>query len=283
MLNGQPLHAYSAEILARIGCAAEVFCFLDYDGTLARLAPTPDAARPLPGTAALLTRLVATPGTSVALVTGRTIADLRRFVAVAGLFYIGVHGVEIQLPDGAWYQRADVAAVRAALPRIRQQLAQDVGPRPGILYEDKGAALACHYRLAARADAARLRATAQATVVAYQRRGLPLVLASGHEVVELRPAGINKGDAVRALLADHAHAALPLYVGDDVTDEEAFARLPEQAITVRVGPRGQPTRARYRVATPEEVQQLLTAVVHRRRRPPATAGAPAVPGPVPGY
>ena len=80
-----------ADVVRRIARAGSVFCLIDYDGTLAPLASTPNAAVPPPGTAALLEALATLPATEVALVTGRTVDNVRRFIDVPGIYYVGIH------------------------------------------------------------------------------------------------------------------------------------------------------------------------------------------------
>ena len=260
------LRGVEGDVLRTLAQAAAVFCLLDYDGTLAPLAPTPEAACPPPGTAALLGALAAAPDTDVALISGRTIAALRHWLDVPGLYYVGVHGLEIQLPNGAMRYQADVAAVEAALPSIRARLDAAVVNLPGVRIEDKGAALAVHYRLAAPAAGAAARQLVERIVREQRAAAVPLTVLHGHQVAELRPHGINKGKAVRQLLAAHAAHALPLYIGDDRTDEEAFAALPPPALTIRVDATGEPTNAAYRVPGPDDVHRFLQAVLDGRRR-----------------
>ena len=256
----QQLYEHLAEVLRRLGAAPSVFCFLDYDGTLAPIAPTPAEAVALPGTTDLLQRMTRAPGTSVAVITGRSIADVRRFLDIADISYIGVHGLESQRPGEAVELSPKAVEVRALVPEIRRQIEASVGRRDGILLEDKGVAIACHYRLASRADAQAARDAVIGVVESYRSRGVPITFIDGHEVTEVRPAGMDKGEAVAALLASR-EPALALYVGDDRTDEEAFRRLPADAITVRVGDAEQETAARYVVAGPVEVQGFLKDVV----------------------
>jgi trehalose-phosphatase len=258
------LREVERDVLAELGAASSVFCFVDYDGTLSPLAPTPDVAVPLPGTAELLCELVQAPRTHVALVSGRAIADMRRFLDVPGVHYVGIHGLEIGPPNGEAQMAAGVALVRSILPAIKRRLEHALGTRPGILIEDKGATLACHYRLASPADGMTARQTLAGMVRAYQRRGVSLRLVYGHEVAEVRPVHVNKGKTACALLAVHAPTALPVYIGDDQTDEDAFKLLPAHAVTVRVGPPDEPTHARYRVTTPDEVQHFLRALLDAR-------------------
>ena len=92
--------AVERDLVRRVAAADGVFCFLDYDGTLSPLAPTPDEAVALPGTSALVRQLAAATGVQVTLISGRTIADMRRFLEIPGVYYVGTHGIEIRLPSG---------------------------------------------------------------------------------------------------------------------------------------------------------------------------------------
>jgi trehalose-phosphatase len=233
---------------------------------LAPIAQTPAQAHPLPGTADLIERLSLAPRTEVAIVSGRPIDDVRRFVDVAGIYYIGIHGLELLRPGIERQMSPSAAVIRSLMPTLRRQLEQQIGSRPGILLEEKGAAIACHYRLAARDDAQRARDAVIALARSYQRRGVSLTFIDGHEVTEIRPIDANKGKAVCALLSSRSPAPLALYIGDDRTDEDAFRQLPSSAITVRVAGPSEETAARYRVSDPAEVQAFLTDVVAARSR-----------------
>jgi trehalose-phosphatase len=259
------LREVEGEVLRRIATAERVFCFLDYDGTLSPLAPTPDAATPLAGTAEHLQALAELPGVHVAIVTGRTIADMRRYLDVPGLYYVGVHGMQIQSPNGVALLSERAAVVRSILPAIKRQIERALVDLPGILIEDKQVALACHYRLASRGDADVARQTVATLARNYQRQGVHITLTHGHEVVEIRPAFANKGTAVCQLLAAHGRSALAVYIGDDQTDEDAFTLLPEGSITIRVGLALASTAARYRVSEPDDVLRFLGTMTDSRR------------------
>lgn len=249
-----------------IFAAPDLFCFLDYDGTLAPIAPTPGEAVPLPGTAELLGDLARAPRTEVAIISGRSIDDVRRFIDIAGLYYIGIHGLELRRPGEETQTAPSAAVIRSLMPSIRRQLGESVGGLAGVLLEEKGAAIACHYRLASREDARRVRDTVIDLARSYQRRGVALTFIDGHEVTELRPVDANKGKAVSALLAVRSPQPLALYIGDDRTDEDAFQQLPASAITIRVGGPEQETLARYRLTDPAEVQDFLASVAEARGR-----------------
>ncbi len=108
--------------------------------------------------------------------------------------------------------------------------------------------------------------TLAAVVDAYQKKGVPMPLAHGHEVSEIRLSGANKRKTVCRLLAAHAPAALAVFIGDDQTDEDAFGQLPAAAITIRVGVPGVRTLARYQIEDPGEVHRFLRAMLEQRRR-----------------
>ncbi len=223
--------------------------FLDYDGTLAPIVDDPAAAHPHPDVPALVAALAAAH--PVVVVTGRDLAALGRLLvdgegAPVAVRAVGLHGVEEGQP-GSVARRAtdahqdDLDRLRAAVPEVE-----------GVWVEDKGAAFAVHYRKAADERAAR--EALEAWV-----EGAPDGLATiwGKTVVELRPAGVSKGTAVTAVAAEHP-GRTPVYLGDDVTDEDAFRALQalrQPAVTVKVG-EGE-TVAGHRLADVEAVVGYL--------------------------
>lgn len=244
----------------RLHAAPALFCGLDYDGTLAPIAPTPDAAVPYPGTERLLRKLVATGRVRLAIVTGRSIADVRGFLDLEDAFYVGIHGLELKRPGEDVTDSAAGRRARAVLPRFVEQLRERIGSREGLLVEEKGAAVALHFRLANEEDKRFGRDAVQQLVDRLRDNGETLDLLEGHEVVEVRPAGVDKGRALCELLASDGADALPIYIGDDRTDEDAFRALPETAITIRVGPEGTETAARYLVPDPDAVHRFLASL-----------------------
>lgn len=260
----QHLSQHRSEVLQAIAAAPDLFCFLDYDGTLAPIVRTPSEATPLPGTRELLEDLVHAPRTEVALVSGRAVDDVRGFVDIAGLYYVGIHGLEVRRPGEETQTAPGAAVLRERMPEIRRRLDGRLGNRAGVLLEEKGAAIACHYRLASHADARVARDTVVDLVRSYQDRGIAMTFIDGHEVTEIRPLDADKGRTVCALLAARLPQPLALYIGDDRTDEDAFRQLPPSAITIRVGSPEQETLARYRLADPGEVQEFLFAVLSAR-------------------
>ncbi len=215
---------------------------IDYDGTLAPLVQDPARAYPHPRVPRLLTEL--SRHYPLYLVTGRRVADLEPLLPVPGLRVVGVHGME----EGVLGEDARTLVFSGVLERI-EQLRREVPRLEGVRLEDKGCAIALHYRGVA---------DETAVVKALQRwvEQLPEGLEPlwGKKVLEVRPAGYNKGQAVRRIVGMYP-GRTPVYIGDDATDEEAFAALGEDALTIRVG--SGTTCARYRLEDVEAVVAYL--------------------------
>ena len=214
--------------------------FLDYDGTLVGLAPTPAEAVADAELRALLAGLRTRLDGAVAIVTGRPVADIDHFLAPLRLTVSGLHGLVRRREDGTTSE-AEVPA--DLLPPVRAAFAEFVAAHSGTLMEDKRLSLALHYRQAPHLEASAI-GLAEALAGASDGR---LRLQRGKMVVELLPRGSDKGDAIRALLGETGFTArLPVFVGDDVTDEAGFRSVNAlDGISVRIG--DGPSDARYRL------------------------------------
>lgn len=213
--------------------------FLDVDGTLADIAPTPGAVAIADHARDTLSRLAAACNGAVALVSGRAIAEVDRLFAPLHLPVAGLHGLERR--DASGFESRD--GIKARVPRAaRSAFESFAADHPGTLIEDKDITIALHFRQAPAAEAA---AEALAASLIAASNGA-LVLQRGKMMVELRPGGGDKGTAVRAFMAEPPFAGrLPVFVGDDVTDEAGFAIINEMnGISIRVGD-GTPTCARH--------------------------------------
>ena len=228
--------------------------FLDIDGTLLDLASAPDRVRVDAYIRALLPALAQGLGGAVALITGRAIADADRLFRGLVLPVAGQHGLERRAADGSIHLHE--ASMRG-LERLRRELARFATRHPGLLLEDKGATLALHYRrapgLAAHVHRT-LRTMLRATAVSAQWRLQP-----GKRILEIKPDGRDKGTAILEYMAELPFAGrLPVFVGDDLTDEYGFvAAMHLGGWAVKVG-RG-PTRARYRLRDVAAVRAWLGA------------------------
>ncbi|HXY68152.1 MAG TPA: bifunctional alpha,alpha-trehalose-phosphate synthase (UDP-forming)/trehalose-phosphatase [Gemmatimonadales bacterium] len=200
-----------------------VALFLDYDGTLTPLVPRPEDATLSDAARATLEQAARTPNLDTVIVSGRALDDVRRLVGIAGLTYVGNHGFEIEGP-GLSFRHDRTDRFLAALERAAVDL--EALRIPGARVERKGITLSCHLREVPPDE----RAAAEQAVEAVLRRHR-LRVALGHEVLEARP-GIDwhKGRAVLHVLvrrhgADWPSRVRALYIGDDVSDEDAFRSL----------------------------------------------------------
>jgi trehalose 6-phosphate phosphatase len=228
--------------------------FLDFDGTLVELAEAPDLIHVPASLHDLLARLAERLEGRLAIVSGRSIADLERHLGALRIAVSGSHGLELRLPDG----RRSGGAPPEGLAQARHEIECFAATIPGLLVEEKPAGIALHYR---RVPAEEGRVAAFLADLA-ERTGL--IVQSGKMVAELRPHGTDKGDALRRLMAEPVFAgARPLFVGDDLTDEDAFAAAAALGgAGVLVGaPR--PTAARWRLADVAAVARWLDAAEDR--------------------
>ncbi|HEY0444979.1 MAG TPA: trehalose-phosphatase [Allosphingosinicella sp.] len=228
--------------------------FLDFDGTLVELAETPDSIRVSPALPPLLQRLSAALKGRVAIVSGRAIEDLERHLNCQGIAVSGSHGLELRLRDGSHVP----LAVPRGLDAARDKAAEFARTVPGLLVETKPFSIALHYRKAPD------EAEAVEAFMAKLAEAAGLTLQRGKMVVELRPPGADKGDALRALMAEPEFAgARPLFVGDDQTDEDAFEAAAELGGGgILVGP-SRATAAKWRLADVASVAEWLEQAAPR--------------------
>jgi trehalose 6-phosphate phosphatase len=231
--------------LPRLAARRPLLVASDYDGVLARLRDDPSDAVPEPGVADVLARLAARDGVAVALVSGRGVADLQRTSGLTGPFHwVGSHGAEFDGPVPA-----ELAGRRDALA---ERLAPLVEGTPGARLEVKPASVAVHVRqVTDRAMAAELLERADSVADARITRK------PGKDVLELAVTDADKGSAVQRLRRELGAEAV-VYLGDDVTDEDAFRVLGPDDLGVKVGPGD--TLARARVADPAETVALLVSL-----------------------
>jgi len=227
--------------------------FLDVDGTLLHIAAHPDDVRTTPRLKLLLQRALARLGGSVALVSGRSIVNLDRLFSPLVLPAAGLHGVERRGADGTVHYSA---AMDECLHGAKRRLMEFTETHPGLLLEDKGAAIALHYRNAPALAMACRKIMGQVARAA----GREFHVQEGKMVLELKPSGHDKGTAVRQFMEEPPFAGrTPVFIGDDVTDEDGFAAV--NALggrSIRVGMDG-PTAARWRIGTVEAFLDWLEA------------------------
>lgn len=222
--------------------------FLDFDGTLVDLAPAPDRIHVDRALMPLLEALRERQRGAVAIVSGRELADIDRWLSPLVLPAAGVHGAERRGADGA-----TVAMDASALAPVADRLRPLVDRHPGLRLEPKRAAVALHYRMAPE-----LEALCRQAVAEVQAAWPSLTLLEGKCVLELLPRGVGKGGAIEAFLQEPPFAGRrPVFMGDDVTDEAGFdAVLRAGGLAVKVGPGA--SLAPHRLAGTEDVRRWLT-------------------------
>jgi trehalose 6-phosphate phosphatase len=228
--------------------------FLDVDGTLLEIAETPQSVQVPPTLRQLLVSLSWRLGGAIALVSGRTLNDLDHLFAPLRFCAAGVHGWERREVTGRIVRplsdphRLDGA--RELLRRFAERSA-------GLILEDKGHALALHFRRCPHLSAE----VHEAVRAACGEVGPEFAVQRGKCVFEIRPAGCTKGTAVRAFMQQSPFAhRLPIYIGDDLTDEHAFAIVNEAGgISIKVG-EDQSTVAQHRLPGVRQVWRWLESV-----------------------
>ncbi len=242
--------------IERLRAAFHLLLLLDYDGTLVPHASVPELATPDGALVDLLRALAARPRTAVHVVSGRTRDSLERWL---GRLPIGLHA------DHGFWSRPAGASTWVARPqppmewreRALEILEQVAARTPGSLVEQKTVSLAWHYRMAdpefgaTQANELRLHLTEVLS-------NLPVEIVGGDKVIEVRPHGVNKGVIVPPLLAEMPPGTAIGAMGNDPTDEDLFAALPPEAITVHVGTGG--SRAQVRVPSVAAARRLLAAI-----------------------
>jgi len=216
-----------------------LFLFLDFDGTLVPIVKTPDRALIPWTTRNLLKRLSEEERFKIAVISGRALKDIKNKVKLSKIIYSGNHGLEIEGPQ-LNFSTPVPADYRAALECIKDELAKKISSIKGAFVEDKGLSLGLHFRLVDENKRALVKTIFHEVVIVYKIKGI-IKTKSGKMVLEVRPiVNWDKGKVVLWLLARQQFAVpekqiLPIYIGDDLTDEDAFKALKNKGLTIFVG------------------------------------------------
>ncbi|QLH84839.1 trehalose-phosphatase [Halosimplex pelagicum] len=267
--DATPLGLARETVADRLAAAPGVVCCLDFDGTLAPIVDDPDAAAMSPPLRERLVALRDCESVRVAVVSGRELADLRDRVAVEGIAYAGNHGLERRV-DGRRSVAPDARGSADAVSRVCDRLDDRLAHVPGVEIEDKDLTATVHVRDVPDERVPDVERTVRTTVEEVMVAGGPAMeIRDGKAIREIRPAvDWDKGRAVEQLAEESPDGWLPLYVGDDVTDEDAFRALDDESgaldgIGVLVGERE--TAADYRLESQRDVGELLDLVVDAQR------------------
>jgi len=252
---------FPAQLAVKVRAYPELLLMCDYDGTLVPLAPRPELAHPQPPLLNLLQRLVSRPGLHLAIISGRTLADLQSLLPVPGLNLAGLHGSKVAIPGRRVIDLHPPEQKNIPWQEIIMIARKATAGIPNLFIENKGDAVALHYRLADSRAAATALDQFQQSLEPFLNNNLELLY--GHKVLEVRPRGLNKGLAVTFFTRQWPRA-FPLYLGDDRTDEDAFAALPEKGLAIRIGNNRPASRAQYFLDSPSAVVEFLSEIASHR-------------------
>jgi trehalose-phosphatase len=231
--------------------------FLDYDGTLTPIVSRPDQAVLMDSVRAILRKLAAKM--PVAILSGRELKDVRKRVGIDGIVYAGSHGFDIAGPRGLHRQQA--REFLPALDLAEKELREKLAGIAGALIERKCFSIATHYRNVNETEVPRIEGAVSEIIERHRK----LRSIDGKKVYELLPnIEWDKGKAVLWLLEKldvERPNALPIYIGDDRTDEDAFRALEQRGIGILVREQPRSTAASYSLQNPTEVERFLRKLV----------------------
>lgn len=256
------LFAVWPEISERLRFADRVQLLSDFDGTLSPIVDRPEEAVLPEGSKQALRTLLDQTRVSIAVISGRSLDDIKNRVGMPGITYAGNHGIEI---EGPWlkFVYPPAEATRPVMRDLYAKLTQVLSGFQGALVEDKGVTLTVHYRLVQEERVEELKSVCEDTVSQLRSKGKVRTTA-GKKIYEIRPGMLwDKEDAIVLLLSSWSPSTgkaggLSLFLGDDLTDEEGFKVMNRHGgVSIFVGEPGSTTAARYYLRSPDEVATFL--------------------------
>lgn len=252
------------KLAAQVARGPRTWLVLDYDGTLAEFAPTPDTLLPDEELIGIIQRLARHSGkVRLMILSGRRFSHIQTLLPVPGILLAGSYGIEYQSPEGKIDSLFDLQAERPALEKVKNAWAALIEDRRDFYLEDKGYTLALHGSRASDEDARAVISLAnQAAAFVSDRTGLRVL--GGYKFLEVAPTIADKGQSLITLLERFPWLdANILYFGDDDKDEKAFAVVRERGgVPVLVSAEPRESLAVYRLLNPGEVRRWLTTLAN---------------------
>lgn len=271
LAHPSPLFEKTSALAEQIASSDHIALLLDFDGTISEIVSRPEQAEMAPAIRPLLETLTSRPDFNVAVVSGRALEDVRTRTGLENVIYVGNHGLEIEA-GATRFREPHAESLRRELRSLSLQLKLALAETDGLEIEDKGLTLSVHYRRVPE----QLHHWVREVTNGAATRSRSFQCREGKMVLEIKPESTwNKGYAIRWILREILPSpSLPIYIGDDVTDEDAFAAIP-QGITIRVGDPGV-SRAQFSLpnvaAVGEFLQWLIQAKTHGSRATAQRAG-----------
>lgn len=243
------------ETIQKFVAADKRLLMLDYDGTLAPFTKLPEQAKPDKALLALLETLSSEPKNNVVIISGRDKDTLSDWLGHLPLSIVAEHGAFYRLNDKTWQSTDQPDSSWKNL--IRPILELSVDRTPGSFIEEKKSAMVWHFRKS-EPDLAKLRTQELKDTLMMMATNLNIGVYEGNKIIEVKPVSINKGQAVRLWL-DQQDWPFIFCVGDDYTDEDMFATLPESGVSCKIGTG--PSNANFRLGSPEQLHQFLQKLI----------------------
>jgi len=246
-------------IFAKIEEADKILLLLDYDGTLVSFEERPMDVATSGEIKTLLTYFIKNPKFIVVIVSGRTFHEIKQLLDIDGLSYAALHGLQIELAKGKSYDWQQNSNIQFILEKIKKTSLYKFKDVKGVYIEDKILTLAFHYRTLAEEKIDYNINKFLEIVKKIDVNGCYEII-HGAKVVEIRPKGWNKGKAIEYIFTifNDLKNKLPIYIGDDTTDEDAFRTIGNRGITVFVSNKSsQSTTAQYWLKNPDDVLKFL--------------------------
>lgn len=241
-----------------------LFIFLDFDGTLAPIVPTPKRAVLPKAAQRLLTKMSESPNIKLAFISGRRLEDIKSKIKIKNAIYSGNHGFQLEGPK-IKFQPLISPQYQKIIERVKSDLGQKIAHIQGAFIEDKGIILSLHFRLVDKKKIAELKTIFHETVILHLVSN-KIKIKEGKMVLEVwPPVEWDKGKIVlwllaRRLLASKGGDILPIYIGDDVTDEDAFRVIKNKGLAIFVGT-PKTSYAQYYLKNHSEVQKFLEKIL----------------------
>lgn len=236
-----------------------VALFLDFDGTLVSIRRNPEECYLSSDINKLLKSILDSKKSVVTVLSGRSLADLKKRLSLRGIFYAGNHGLEISGP-GIRFTHKGACLAKPSLDSTFGNLQKEIGGREGVLIENKSFSIALHYRNAPKETIPLIRKLFYSVIVKEPAYAQSFAVMKGKKVLELLPrVSWDKGAAALYIMKKLDEKYLPVCVGDDTTDETLFKAFRETGITIRVGP-SRRTAAGFYLKNRREIPLLLQQI-----------------------
>lgn len=260
------------KVAARLKAARHILLLTDYDGTLTPIVERPELADMPERTRQVLRALARQHRFRIGIISGRALAELKDRVGISGIIYAGNHGLEIE-GLGVNFTNPLAEEVKPVLRVLYQVLSKALGAIKGVLVEDKGLTLSVHYRLVEESQIEEVKSIFERYIGGAQAAG-QVRITTGKKVYEVRPAiDWDKGKTIKFLMKKYGKGGrksglVPLYFGDDTTDEDGFKVIEAygDGISVFIGVPNPHGSARYFLKSPAEMTEFLALLLKQSQK-----------------